>query len=140
MSKKNKSIQDKETFTRTSTVVIYKYSSPSSFQLSENKESECQEQFKDLTAQPFWRADTTEYLDCPLYLQDYTYIQVKFARSGLHFSEARRGSGFGHGLQPWTTYTRSPHTCTQVCIHVRHTVLYLYTAIRTRTFPPPMLS
>lgn len=50
MSKITKGIQDKETFTRTkctSTVVIYKYSSPSSFQLSENKKSKCKGQLKD---------------------------------------------------------------------------------------------
>lgn len=49
MSKITKGIQDKETFTRTkctSTFVIYKYSSPSSFQLSENKKSKCKEQLK----------------------------------------------------------------------------------------------
>lgn len=65
MSKITKGIQDKETFTRTkctSTVVIYKYSSPSSFQLSENKKSKCKEQLKDPITQLFWRADTIE---CP---------------------------------------------------------------------------
>lgn len=56
MSKITKGIQDKETFTRTkctSTVVIYKYSSPSSFQLSENKKSKCKEQLKDPITQLF---------------------------------------------------------------------------------------
>lgn len=89
MSKITKGIQDKETFTRTkctSTVVIYKYSSPSSFQLSENKKSKCKEQLKDPITQAFWRADTIEHIHvvavshCSLYLQDCTYIQVQFAR------------------------------------------------------------
>ena len=55
--KGTKGIQDKETFTRTectSTVVIYKYSSPSSFQLSENKESKCKEQLKEPITQPLF--------------------------------------------------------------------------------------
>lgn len=66
--------------------VIYKYSSPSSFQLSENKKSKCKEQLKDPITPPFWRADTVEHIHmvavshCPLYLQDCTYIQVQFAR------------------------------------------------------------
>lgn len=65
MSKITKGIQDKETFTRTKctlTVVIYRYSSPSSFQLSENKKSKCKEQLKDPITQPFWRADTIEHI------------------------------------------------------------------------------
>lgn len=56
MSKITKGIQDKETFTRTkctSTVVIYKYSSPSSFQLSENKKSKSKEHLKAQITQPF---------------------------------------------------------------------------------------
>lgn len=89
MSKITKGIQDKETFTRTkctSTVVIYKYSSPSSFQLSENKKSKCKEQLKDPITQLFLegRYNRTYTHDavshCPLYLQDCTYIQVQFAR------------------------------------------------------------
>lgn len=58
-SKITKSIQDKETFTRTecTSTVIYKYSSPSSFQLSENN-SKYKEQLKDPLTQPFWRAET----------------------------------------------------------------------------------
>lgn len=89
MSKITKGIQDKETFTRTkctSTVVIYKYSSPSSFQLSENKKSKCKEQLKDPITQLFWRADTIEHvhvvavLHSPRYLHVCTYMQVQFAR------------------------------------------------------------
>ncbi len=86
MSKITKGIQDKETFTRTecTLTVIYKYSSPSSFQLSENKKSKCREQLKAPITQPFWRVDT-EHIHMvavsqrPLYLQDCTYIQVQFA-------------------------------------------------------------
>lgn len=87
MSKITKGIQDKETFTRTkctSTVVIYKYSSPSSFQLSENKKSKCKEQLKDPITQPFLEGRynrTYPHGRCvTLYLQDCTYIQVQFAR------------------------------------------------------------
>lgn len=82
MSKITKGIQDKETFTRTectSTVVIYKYSSPSSFQLSENKKSKCKEQLKDPITQLFWRADTIEHIHMVAvshYLQDCTYIHT----------------------------------------------------------------
>lgn len=85
MSKSTEGIQDRETFTRTkctSTVVIYKYSSPSSFQLSENKRSKSREQLKDPVTQSSWRADTIEHIHrvavshCPLYLQDCTYTQV----------------------------------------------------------------
>lgn len=82
-SKITKSIQDKETFTRTecTSTVIYKYSSPSSFQLSENK-SKYKEQLKDPLTQPFWRAETIKHnhmvtvLHSSLYLQDCTYIHT----------------------------------------------------------------
>lgn len=88
MSKITKGIQDKETFTRTkcTSTVIYKYSSPSSFQLSENKKSKCKEQLKDRITQLFWRADTIEHvhvvavLHSPRYLHVCTYMQVQFAR------------------------------------------------------------
>ena len=78
-----------ETFTRTkctTTVVIYKYSSPSSFQLSENKKPKRKEQLEDPITQLFWRADSTEHihivavLHSPRYIQEFTYIQVQFAR------------------------------------------------------------
>lgn len=87
MSKITEGIQDKETFTRTkcTSTVIYKYSSPSSFQLSENKKSKCKEQLKDPMTQLLWRAETTQHvhivavLYSPLYLQDCTYIQMQSA-------------------------------------------------------------
>lgn len=135
---KIKGIQDKETFTRTkctSTVVIYKYSSPSSFQLSENKKSKFQEQFKDpITAilegrynrtNPQGRCVTLSTLFTGLYKHTDAICSLRFT---LQRSKTR-ASNFSHGL--CTTCIRS-HTDMHAIMHAcetaqAHTLLYLYT-------------
>lgn len=119
MSKITKGIQDKETFTHTkcTSTVIYKYSSPSSFQLSENKKSKCREQFKDPITQPFWRADTTAVCHTvhSIYRTVHTYrcnLLVKVYTSAKQDAPLDSGTASDHAL----TLT---HIRTQECTHVR---------------------
>lgn len=94
MSKITKGIQDKETFTRTkrtSTVVIYKYSSPSSFQLSENKKSKCKEQSNNTAVlegrynrtYPHGRCVTLSTLFTGLYIHTGVICSLRFTRLRL---------------------------------------------------------
>lgn len=115
MSKITKGIQDEETFTHTkcTSTVIYKYSSPSSFHLSENKKSKCREQFKDLITQPFWRADTTAVCHTvhSIYRTVHTYrcnLLVKVYTSAKQDAPLDSDTASDHAL----TLT---HICTQVC-------------------------
>lgn len=147
MSKITKGIQDEETFTHTkcTSTVIYKYSSPSSFQLSENKKSKCREQFKDPITQPFWRADTTAVCHTvhSIYRTVHTYrcnLLVKVYTSAKQDAPLDSGTASDHAL----TLT---HIRTQECTHVRlhrHThyisFFFPYRYLYTLTSNTPILT
>lgn len=150
MSKITKGIQDKETFTRTkctSTVVIYKYSSPSSFQLSKKnkKKSKCKEQLKDPITQRlllllgfFWRADTTEqvHICCCVTLSTlftglYTYtgaicsLRFTLQRSNtrlrlLTWPPTMGDTQHAHTHSRTHTLARSMHACETTQAHTRY--------------------
>lgn len=148
--KNNKSIQDKETFTRTKctlTVVIYRYSSPSSFQLSENKKSKCKEQLKDPITQLFWRADTVEHIHMvavshSIYRTVHTYrcnLPVKVYTSAKPDAPPASDMASYHGRH--THAHTLTHTPTHMSMHAyetapgTHIFFYIYTRLHQTHIP-----
>lgn len=119
--------------------VIYKYSSPSSFQLSENKKSKCREQLKDPITQPFWRADSIELIQtvavshCPLYLQDCTYIQMLVK---VYTSAKQDAPPASHMVSDHGRHTHA-HTLTHISMLAHETCTGTHVIISVHT---PILS
>lgn len=126
-SKIIKGIQDKETFTRTkcTSTVIYKYSSPSSFQLRENKNVKNNSKISQHREQ----IHVVAVPHCPLHLKDCTYIQVQF-RFELQWSDTPLQ------LLTWPLPMDGMHTLshTNACETAEaHTHHYICTRIRQHT-------
>lgn len=121
----HKGIQDKGTFTRTmcTSTVIYRYSSPSSFQLSENKQTKKVSGRIQRSNNTAGRMEQSPWpprrsVRC-VWGAVHTYIQGPCARSDSAFGEVRRASSF--------------HTCTRC--HATPTSVGAHVPVSTRSLP-----